>query len=353
MDEVEVLERLVRAYSPSGEEATAVREFGRVARALGYSVRTDGAGNGIARIGRGRPHVVYLGHIDTVDGRLTVGRRSGRFHGRGTVDAKGPLAAALVAGPRAEGSGTYTVVAAVGEEADSRGARYLLRRMAPDAVIGGEPSGWDGITVGYKGELQVEVAFRGRRTHYSSPTPTAADRAFAWVGSARALASARTTDSPFHSLTCKLVGFTAGHVGDAETAKATVDFRLPPGLSTRELFELLPPTDGSGAPTVRVRIEPIEVDRSNPVVASLLAGVRAVGGRPTLWKKGGTSDLNLVVPAWNVPGAAYGPGEAHLDHTDRESVSLTELGRSVEVLKVALTRLKSGAVTPRRSAGGA
>ena len=70
-------------------------------------------------------------------------------------------------------------------------------------------------------------------------------------------------------------------------------------------------------------------------------------------KKGGTSDLNLVVPAWDVPGAAYGPGDAHLDHTGRESVALAELRRSVDVLKVALSRLRSGALTPRRSAGGA
>ena len=351
MDEHAVLERLVRVYSPSGGESAAVREFLRVARHLGYSARTDGAGNGIARIGRGRPYVVYLGHIDTVDGRLAVQRRSGRLYGRGTVDAKGPLAAALVAGPRSEGPGTYTVVAAVGEEFDSRGARYLMSRLAPDAVIAGEPSGWDGITVGYKGELQVEVGFRGRRTHYSSPEPTAADRVWAWIGSARAIAAARAVESPFRSLTCKLVGCTAGHVGDAETASAVVDFRLPPGLSTRELLELLPRADEG--PAVRIRIEPLEVDRSNPVVASLVEGVRSVGGRPTLWKKGGTSDLNLVAPAWNVPGAAYGPGEARLDHTDRESVSLAELARSVEVLRVAVTRLRSGGITPRRSAGGA
>jgi len=353
VDEATVLERLVRAYSPSGEEEGAVRAFRRVASTLGYSVRTDGAGNGVARWGHGRPHVVYLGHIDTVDGRLPVARRSGRLHGRGTVDAKGPLAAALVAGTRAEGPGTYTVVAAVGEEADSRGARFLLRRMRPDAVIAGEPSGWDGVTVGYKGELQVEATFRGLRTHYSSPMPTAADRAWEWVGAAKALAAARATESAFRSLTCKLVAFVAGHEGDAETATATVDFRLPPSLSTQELLRLLPRPGGSAALDVRIRVEPIEVERSNPVVASLLEGVRAAGGRPTLWRKGGTSDLNLVAPVWKVPGAAYGPGEARLDHTDRESISLAELARSVGVLAVALRRLRSGMLTLRRSASGA
>jgi [amino group carrier protein]-lysine/ornithine hydrolase len=353
VDEVEVLERLVRKYSPSGAEASAVREFVQIARRLGYSARTDAVGNGIARRGTGRPKVVFLGHIDTVEGALPVRRRAGRLYGRGTVDAKGPLAAALVAGRALAGPGTYEVVAAVGEETDSRGARHRLRGARPDAVIAGEPSGWDGVTIGYKGELQVEVTFRGSRTHYSSPFPTTADRALDWAGAVRAVVAGRPKGSPFHSLTVKVVAFESRREGDAETARVMLDFRLPPSLSTEELLRSLPAAAGATPPTVRVRVEPIEVDRTNPVAAALLEGVRAAGGRPTLWRKGGTSDLNLVVPAWRVPGAAYGPGEARLDHTDRESVSLSELGRSVSVLRVALERLRGGGLTPRRSADGA
>jgi len=191
VDEVGVLERLVRQYSPSGREAPAVREFVRAARELGYSSHTDAAGNGIARRGRGRPRLVFLGHIDTVEGRLPVRRRAGRLHGRGTVDAKGPLTAALFAGHEWTGPGEYLVVAAVGEETDSRGARYLVPRLRPDAVIAGEPSGWNGVTIGYKGELQVELTFRGKRTHFSSPWPTTTDRVVDWVGAVRAFVGER------------------------------------------------------------------------------------------------------------------------------------------------------------------
>ncbi len=353
MDEARVLERLVRQYSPSGHEGPAVREFVRVARELGYSARIDAAGNGLARRGRGSPRLVFLGHIDTVDGRLPVRRRAGRLYGRGTVDAKGPLAAALLAGADLEGPGEYLVVAAVGEEVDSRGARHLLRRRAPDAVIAGEPSGWDGVTLGYKGELRLELNVRGRRTHLSSPEPTATDRAIAWAGAVRAFVAAQTHDSPFRSLSVKAVALSGGGRGDVEQAHLTLDLRLPPSLSTAALLRTLPrPPDGASVAT-RLRVEAIEVDRTNPVVTSFVAGVRAAGGRPTLWRKGGTSDLNLVVPAWGVPGAAYGPGDARLDHTDRESLSLEELHRSVSVLRVALARLRAGALTPRRPDGGA
>ena len=353
MDEAAALERLVRRYSPSGHETPAVREFCRVASELGYATRVDGAGNGIARRGRGHPRVVFLGHIDTVDGRLPVRRRAGRLYGRGSVDAKGPLAAALLAGTTLPPRGEYTVIAAVGEETDSPGARYLLRRLRPDSVIAGEPSGWDGVTIGYKGELRVAVEFRGRRTHYASPHPTTADRAWDWVAAARGLAASYAGASPFRSLTFKLVTFDTRQRGDEEVARVTADFRLPPQLSTASLWQQLPRGAKASAMKVLIRVEPLEVDRSNPVVASLVEGIRAAGGRPTLWRKTGTSDLNLVTPAWKVPGAAYGPGDARLDHTDRESVSIAELHRSVTVLRRAVSRLMDSGLTLPRSADGA
>ncbi len=352
-DDGALLERLVARYSPSGHESAAVREFVRSARRLGYSARTDAVGNGLARVGRGHPRIVFLGHIDTVEGRLPVRRARGRLYGRGAVDAKGPLAAALRAGVDLPGSGEYLVVASVGEETDSRGARHLAPRLRPDAVIAGEPSGWAGVTVGYKGELRVTATFCGRRTHYSSPCPTAADRAVDWLGAVRAIARERSTDSRFRSLTAKAVALETEGPGDRERARVTVDLRLPPGLSTTELLGRLRAVADRPALAVSVRVEPLDRPASDPVARALIEGIRAVGGRPTVWRKAGTSDLNLVAPVWNVPGAAYGPGDARLDHTDRESVSLAELERSVAVLRVALARLRGAVPTLRRSAAGA
>ena len=340
MDEAELLLRLVGKYSPSGREQAAVREFVRCARTLGYLARTDAAGNGIAMRGTGRPRIVFLGHIDTVSGRLPVRVRSGRVFGRGAVDAKGPLAAALWAGRELPGAGEYLVIAAVGEETDSRGARYLTHRLQPDAVIAGEPGRWDGVTIGYKGELQIVRTFRGHRTHYSSPAPTAADRVVDWLSALRAFVASRQTDSPYRSLSAKVLELASRRDGDLETAQATVDFRLPPGLSTEELERALPTPSDRTRCAVKVRVEPLELDRNNAAVSALIAGVRSLGGQPTLWRKAGTSDLNLVLPSWGVPGAVYGPGNPHLDHTDRESISVTEVRRAAQVLRFALERLR-------------
>ena len=141
--------------------------------------------------------------------------------------------------------------------------------------------------------------------------------------------------------------------GDLERADVTLDFRLPPGLSTAELLALLPTEPGAPRLKVRIRVEPVEVDRANPTVAALSGGIRSLGARPTLWRKSGTSDLNVVVPAWRVPAAAYGPGESRLDHTARESLAEADLDRSIAVLREAFQRLAAGPLTPRRSAAGA
>lgn len=335
MDETGVLLALLREYSPSGQEAGAVHTFVALARRLGYRARIDGVGNGIARRGGGRPRLIFLGHIDTVPGRRPVRRAGGRIYGRGAVDAKGPLAAALAAGVDFTGPGSLEIVAAVGEETDSRGARHLARRRGIDALIAGEPSRWDGVTVGYRGDLRFVAAFRGRRSHYSSPRPTTADVAVDWVGALRRWVESRRTDSPFRSMSVKVIGFTTRGGGDREEVRVTVDLRLPPGTSAAETFRSLPREPGRPRCSVSVRIDPIEAARDSPVGRALEAGIRAAGGRPTRWRKGGTSDWNLVGPIWNAPGAAYGPGDPHLDHTAAESVSVRDLGRSVRILRTA------------------
>lgn len=352
MEPAEALRRLVARYSPSGHEASAVREFLRIARSLGYATSVDAAGNGIARRGRGRPRILYLGHIDTVEGRRPVRRRAGRVWGRGSVDAKGGLTAALFAGRDFAGPGELAIVAAVGEEVDSSGARHLVTHRTADRLIVGEPSGWDGVTIGYKGELQLTATFRGRRTHYSSPAPTTADLALAWTQSVRAVAAARQTESLFASLTAKTVSVVARPAGDQERADVTIDFRLPPGLSTAELLDLIPTEPGAPKIRIRIRVEPVEVERTNVAVVALSAAIRAQGARPTLWRKSGTSDLNIAAPAWRVPAAVYGPGESRLDHTARESLSESDLDRSIAVLREAFARLAAAPLTPRRSGAG-
>ena len=68
----------------------------------------------------------------------------------------------------------------------------------------------------------------------------------------------------------------------------------------------------------------------------MLSGIRAQGGTPGFVNKTGTSDLNIVAPAWGCPALVYGPGDSAYDHTPDEQISLDEYARAVQVLEAGL-----------------
>src|SRR5260370_25322115 len=152
-------------------------------RAMGFAARRDEAGNVIAFWGSGPREVLLLGHMDTVPGFIPVRREGNRLFGRGAVDAKGPLAAAITAVARqpAGAACRFTIIGAVEEEGSSRGARHLVNRKAPDQLVILEPSGWDAVTLGYKGSLKPRYRLSPPMGHRPGPHESPADRAAAFV----------------------------------------------------------------------------------------------------------------------------------------------------------------------------
>ena len=146
---IDLLRGLVALPSLSGQEEHAVSYLVERMNALGLAAHIDQAGNAVGTTGSGNRHIVLLGHIDTVPGEISVRIEDGLLWGRGSVDAKGPLAtfvaAAASAGDRLKSR--VTVVGAVGEEAiGSVGANQVKHWDAPDYCIIGEPSGWTRVT---------------------------------------------------------------------------------------------------------------------------------------------------------------------------------------------------------------
>ena len=62
--------------------------------------------------------------------------------------------------------------------------------------------------------------------------------------------------------------------------------------------------------------------------------------RPTLIRKTGTGDMNVIGNRLNIPVVTYGPGDPHEAHTIDEKVSIDEYLRGIEVLKKTLHHLK-------------
>ena len=189
----ETLIGLVEHYSPSGQERGAVEWLVERMKSLGFDKAfVDGAGNAVGVMGNGPKQVVLLGHIDTVPGEIPVRvepapgipASTTYLYGRGSVDAKGPLACFVdaVAQVGAVDGWQFVVIGAVDEERDSLGARFVVDQYKPDFAIIGEPNHWDRIALGYKGSAWANVTVRREQSHTASGEQTAAEAAVeAWL----------------------------------------------------------------------------------------------------------------------------------------------------------------------------
>jgi LysW-gamma-L-lysine carboxypeptidase len=349
-DSIDLLHHLVSIPSLSGREAEAAGWLAGWLAGHGFQAGLDAAGNAVGVRGDGPRRVVLLGHIDTFPGELPVRREEDWLHGRGAVDAKGPLAAFAAAAARVAvppGWQVWVVGAVEEEAATSRGARHLLAdpdRPAPEACVIGEPGGWDRVAVGYKGRLLLDVRLRAPFAHSAGPAPLPAEQAVdLWNAVAAYCADFNAgRDKAFERLEPALRHVETRDEGAYGTARLSMAFRLPPGLAPQDLAgELAPVLNGpddvqfefSGA-------EPaFRAGKNTPLVRAFLAAIRQQGGQARFVLKTGTSDMNVVGPAWGCPMCAYGPGDSKLDHTPEERISLSEYLRAIEVLEGMLANL--------------
>jgi LysW-gamma-L-lysine carboxypeptidase len=331
----ELLEDLVAIPSVSGEEAAAAERLAAYFEAHDREVWLDSIGNVRAPAD---DSVLLTSHVDTVPGDIPVRVEDGVLHGRGSVDATGPLVAMAVAAIEAG----VSFVGVVGEELDSRGARHLVAdRDAPDTLINGEPSGWDAVTLGYRGLLSGTYVATSESGHTSRPDENAIQAAIAWWTRVEDAFATDEWTPVFEGVTPKPVGIDGGTSADGLSVETTleVQFRIPPDTDAATVREI---ADGElDAGTVRWRdaIPPVMTSPRNPVARAFRAGIRGIGGEPSQLRKTGTSDMNIYADAWDCPMATYGPGDSALDHTPREHLSLGEFDRAVSVLDHACNRL--------------
>jgi len=339
---IELLEEMLSIPSPSTQERALGQWLVARLRAMGFAARRDEAGNVVAFWGSGPREVLLLGHMDTVPGFIPVRREGDHLFGRGAVDAKGPLAAAITAVARQPAGAEYrfTLIGAVEEEGSSRGARHLKARRAPDQLIILEPSGWDAVTLGYKGSLRARYRLSVPMGHGAGPNESAGDRAIAFVRRVQDHAAQQGQGrGTFERLDARILRFHADHDGFRDTAAMTVGFRLPLDFDVPALQQRLEAW-AEGAELRFDYADPaVRAEKNTPLVRAFLKGVRNAGGTPRFKMKTGTSDMNILAPVWGCPTLAYGPGDSKLDHTPDEAIDLNEFERGVDVLATALSRL--------------
>ena len=352
-----LLEALVGTPSLSGEEGPAAALLARWLAAHGCQAEVDGAGNavgwldgGLAPGGGPQRTLILLGHIDTVGGQMPVEVREGQLYGRGAVDAKGPLSAfaTALATAGARPGWRIVVVGAVEEEAaTSKGARHILAtHPRPDLAVIGEPSGWQRITLGYKGRLLADATVRQAMAHRSGGTATACELAVDfWNRAVAVLAELNEgRERAWDQVLASLRAFSSGDDGLQESAQLRLGFRLPPDIGPGALEEVLRAAAGDVALSFSGAEVAYRADKNTPLARAFLSAVRAEAGQPAFLLKTGTSDMNVVGPIWRCPILAYGPGDSRLDHTPEEHLDLAEWERSVAVLARVLRGLPAMAV---------
>jgi LysW-gamma-L-lysine carboxypeptidase len=343
--DLDLLRGLVEIPSTSRREGEAVEWLVGQMAERGFRAHVDDAGNAVGEKGDGPFHVVLLGHIDTVPGEIPVRLEGDELVGRGAVDAKGPLAAFVAAATEPPPGVLVTVVGAVEEESPtSAGARYRATLAAPDWCVIGEPSGWDAVTVAYKGRLTLSVQLFRRARHSAAPGPTIAEEALAIWEKVRDDARARAGSArSFERLDCRLEGIEAvAGDGLVEAARLRIGYRVPPGIDPAEIdawtagFAQWEPTEVIVSPESME--QPVRTPRTSPLARAFARAIAAAGGQTTFKEKSGTSDMNILFPAWRCPMVAYGPGDSRYDHTPIERLSIVDFARSITVLRGVLSR---------------
>jgi len=332
---LDMLVDLLKAYSPTGHEEKAVKVLQGYAKSLGFdTVYTDDAGNLIIEIGYGKKSIALIGHIDTVPGELPVEVDGDVIRGRGAVDAKGPLVAMFIGATLAKevidlNKHKVYVIAAVGEEGDSRGAKELIRQgFKTSGIIVGEPSN-NAIVLGYRGSMKVVIRCSSLPSHASSPPlepPVYEKLIDIWtrIKEKYNMFKAQLTTATILSMHC---GDDMGYSVYPNEGYMLIDFRV--GIedairSVNEYLQNIVSQFSHCSYSILDYTQPVKTSINSIIVRALARAIITEGEKPRFVCKLGTSDMNLL-QSCSSDIAAYGPGKSELSHTNREEITVKEI----------------------------
>ncbi len=314
----------------------------------------DDAGNTLAtREGDADgPHIVLNTHIDTVPPHVPFQRDGDVVRGRGSCDAKGPLAALLTAFFGADlQAGKLTLAITPDEEVYSTGAAAL--DLDPDAYIVGEPTGLD-VCNAAKGRFEGTVTIEGIAAHAAEPGSGAnAIRAASPV--LQAIESYdETVGPPTHdSLGRPTLEPTIIEGGEATNqipaeCRITVDRRSVPPETQQGFREQLEAHLQSWMPeSLSLSFEYTERETpfleafATPADSDVVAAMQDAGAgevRPF----GAATEASYF--AQDAPTVVFGPGvladeEGAVAHAEREYVRRSEVERAGEIVTAAVEQL--------------
>lgn len=321
---------------------------------------------GVLRGSGGGQSLMFNGHIDTVSlssyekdplsGSLGIKDGKQVIFGRGSLDMKGGLAAALATLSAIKASGNIPrgdlIIAAVSDEEDaSQGTRDILTAgWRADAAVIAEPT-MGVIATAHKGFVWVEVDILGVAAHGSNPA--AGEDAIMHAGRFLQALDEYQLKLPVDpvlgqaSLHCGLIR--GGEEPSSYPAKCTItiEFRTIPIHQTDEsiladMTEILKSISIQNLrfkyaePRITLSRPPYKLDTDHPLVEKTVACASAVlGSRPRVESIPFWCDAALLSQA-GIPAVVYGPVGQGL-HSKEEWVEVESL-RQVEGVFTRLVR---------------
>ena len=274
----------------------------------------------------GRPDIVLSTHMDTVPPFMPAGEDDEWIYGRGSCDAKGILAAEVIAaqGLKAEGVRDFAMLFMVGEEILSDGARKA-NEQPPDTryIINGEPTE-NKLAVGTKGILRIDVKTSGRAAHSAYPEmgESAILKLLDILEDIRKIPLA---EDPVMGPATVNIGVIQG--GNAINV-------IPDSASAQVLFRTVSPTGD-----LRQRVEAVVKGRCEYEFVRDTKPIRTehFDGFETEVVSYSTDLPSLT--RWGRP-LLLGPGSIRVAHTDHERVRKSELLHAVELYTRLVKELK-------------
>lgn len=359
-----ILADLVRAPSqnPHDGEAMVAGYVAAFLERLGAVVSLEdvfeGRANLVGRLGGvgGGKTLAFNTHMDTVpEGTgwthepFAGEMDGGKVYGRGSADAKGPLAAFLAAIEAIVASGTrlrgdLLMTAVVDEESGSAGARKLVPTLTADVALVGEPTSMQ-VGIAHRGSLRPVIAVNGRTAHSSRPEQ-GVNAIYQSIPVLEALIAyaERTRNREPHSL-CGSPSATVTMIsaGVAENVipgrcELTLDRRMIPGEVEAEVVAEIEAVLGEikkTRPDVQVAIDRFltttgsasELEPDHPLVGLALASSTAATGKPAaVIGLSGACDMTHF-RAYGIPCVVLGPGDGSQAHQPDEHIDVSELGQ--------------------------
>lgn len=339
----ETLEWLVNTPSVTGNE-------GRIATAIAQRLLPSWSMQSVTRVGNslvvgepsGRPMIALYGHTDTVpeqnNGRARV--EAGRMYGLGTSDMKAGLAVMIhLLEDDAVRNGAYDVVGVFYDKeegpADENGLEEVLDRVewlgGAQLSIVMEPTDLN-LEMGCNGVLNADIVFRGKSAHSARPWlgENAVTKAGAWLAKLDAMEPELVT----------FEGLEYREVFSVTKAAGGIANNIIPPEFVINLNHRFPPVYTLDQAESRLRDVAVEADDivlkdrapagTVPEGNHLVERLEAISGAGRQAKQGWTDVARLT--ARGIPAVNYGPGEVAQAHQVTESVELSNLDRSLEVL---------------------